>query len=96
MKILMIKQNEMTKNQKSMAEICDELGGGKDDLYLSMYSDYSAISSSIDSKYLSITLQDGDIRINKLNTFDEDLIIQAVRNSSFVGDLRVTTVYTFK
>ena len=92
----------MTKNQKSMAEICDELGGGKDDLYIpnglyaTINSDYAELNVMIEGKYLSITLQDGDITINKLNKFDEDLIIQAVRKSSFVGDLRVTTVYTFK
>ena len=92
----------MTKNQKAMAEICDELGVDRGDLYIpnglyaNIISDSAELNVMVDSKYLSITLQDGDITINKLNKFDEDLIIQAVRNSSFVGDLRVTTVYTFK
>ena len=90
----------MTKNQKAMTEIAEELAAGYHNLWLPEWlpggDDYAGLTASIDGKYLSITLHDGDITINKLNEFDEDLIIQAVRNSSFVGDLRVTTVYRFK
>jgi len=86
----------MTKNQKAMTEIAEELAVGYHNLWLPEGQDYAGLTASIDGKYLCITLHDGDITINKRNEFDEDLIIQAVRNSSFVGDLRVTTVYTFK
>lgn len=86
----------MTNNQKAMTEIAEELATGYYNLFLPECDDYAGLAASINGKYLCVTLHDGDITINKLNTFDEDLIIQTVRNSSFVGDLRVTTVYSFK
>lgn len=92
----------MTKNQNAMTEICDELGVDIGDLYIpnglyaTINSDYAELNVMVEGKYLSITLHDGDIIINKLNKFDEGLIIQAVGKSSFVGDLRVVKVYSFK
>ena len=90
---------KLTNNQKAMREICDELGVDRGDLYipnglfLTIISDSAELNVMIEGKYLCISLHDGDITINKLNTFDEDLIIQAVKNSSFIGGLVVPTTY---
>ena len=84
---------KLTNNQKAMSEIAKELAAGYYNLYLPEGKDYGGLTASIDGKYLCITLHDGDITINKRNRFDEDLIIQAVKNSSFIGGLVVPTTY---
>ena len=83
----------MTKNQKAMREICDELGGIKGDVVTSKDGDLINITIIVNGKYLSLTLYKEKLFVNKLNEVCHDKIIQAVKNSSFIGGLVVPTTY---
>ena len=85
----------MTKNQKAMTEICDELG--IDEKHLHKHNDdLFSITKTLGVYYVSISLFKNILYVNKLNTLDEGLIIKAVESSSFVGVLNASKVYGFK
>jgi len=84
---------KLTNNQKAMREICDELQVDFRNIYYDEATGYADVTGYSNGKYLSITLFQGELSVDKLNEVCDDKIIQAVKNSSFIGGLVVPTTY---